>query len=266
VTALQGVLALAAILPASGGDVVIKSPQPAYELSLPVGYEPATPRETPPRYVRACGSETWTKISVTLIEGSKVLPQNLSGVTAEETLPCVPLPPDAKWSFSRLPWKGFDIGAVEYRAVVKDLPVIGVAVVLPLVSGSLTIIVSAPDPLEKECREDFREILSRVTKAPSPWHPPEYYQKIRTRELVGQAGVALLTLYPIAWLIFFRGHPMRAHWLRTGWLVAIAVLLFVPMTSPGETSLISNMLVNGIVPLLLLSFAARRVKMGLEMD
>ena len=264
-TALPGLLVAAALLSPAADDVVIKSPQPVYELSLPSGYAPTTPRELPARYVRSCGDEPWVRVSVTLVESSRVLTQNLAGVTAEETLPSVFLPPDAKWTFSRLPWKGFEIGAVEYHAVVKDLPVLGLAVVLPLLSGSLTIIVSAPDPLEKECREDFKAILSRITKAPTNWHPPEHYQKIRTREGVGLAGAALLGLYPVAWLIFFRGHPMRAHWLRTGWLTAVAVLLFVPMTSPGETSMISNLLVNGIVPLLLLSFAARRVKLGLEM-
>ena len=158
-----------------------------------------------------------------------------------------------------------DVGVVEYRAVVKNLPVIGLSAVLPLARNALTLTLYAPDPLEKEVREDFNEILSRITKASSDWRTPEEFRKIETIEMVGKAGTGLLALYPIVWLIFFRGFPMRAHWVRTAWFVLVAVLLFVPITSPGPTSLWCNLITNLFLPLLFISFAVRRVKLGIEM-
>ena len=161
-------------------------------------------------------------------------------------------------------WKDFDVASFEYRAVVKNLPVIGLAVVLPLINGHLTLMVYAPDPLEKECREDFSALLPRISKAPSNWHSTEYFQKVEMMNRVAIAGVVVLALYPIAWVIAFRGNPMRAHWLRTGWLVAAAVILFIPINSPGEMTLLCNLLVNAVVPAVLLLFAARRIKLAVD--
>ena len=48
--------------------------------------------------------------------------------------------------------------------------------------------------------------------------------------------------------------------------VKAAGLLFVPINSPGETSLVSNLLVNAVGPVILLLFAARRIKLGIELS
>jgi len=244
----------------------ISSSNPVYELSLPAGYVAVVPLETPARYIRSCGRESWARLSVVVVDSKEVLPQNVSGVRAEDVQSRVPFPPEAKWTFQPMRWKDFDIGSFEYRAVVKDLPVLGIAAVLPLQGGSLTILVYAPEPLEKECREEFGGIFARFTKAPTSWHSAEYYQQVRRMNRVAAAGGVMMVLYVVAWAIFFRDDPLRAHWLRTAWLVVNAVLLFLPITSPGEMTFTNNLAVNLMVPLVLLMFAARRIKVGIEMS
>jgi hypothetical protein len=249
---------------AAADDVVIKSPVPAYELTLPGAYQPTIPREEPFRYVRSCGRESWAKISVVLANGTKHLKQNPGGITMEEILPFVPLPPDAKPAFSTIPWRDLDIGVIEYRAVVKDLPVIGRSAVLPLQGNTLTLTVYAPDPLEKEMKDDFNIVLALISKTTTNWHTAAELRKIGTLETIGKTAAGLLALYPVAWVLFFRGNPLRLHWLRTGWLVVVAVLLFIPISSPGEYTIFSNPIVNGILSMTVLLFAARRIKMGIE--
>jgi hypothetical protein len=256
-------LAAALGLSIAPDGIPLRSQLPTYELSLPIGYRPVL-GESPARYVRSRGREPWAQVSVVITHGSTPLTQHPSGVKAADIFPYVPFPPDATSRFAPMMWKDFEVGSFEYRAVVKELPVIGLAVVLPLVNGYLTLMVYAPDPLEKECREEFASLLPRITLAPTNWHSPEHFQKIETLTRVGMAGVALLALYPIVWIIAFRGFPMRAHWLRTAWMVVAAVLLFVPINSPGEMTLICNLLVNALLPGLLLLFAARRIKMAVD--
>jgi hypothetical protein len=264
VTAL--VHSLLAFALAAADETPIHSVSPTYDLTIPSGYQQVTPRERPPRYVRPRGRESWELVSMLVVDSTAVLRQNLDGVQAEDFVSRVPFPPDAKWTFHPLRWKDFDTGSFEFRAVVKDMPVFGCAVVLPLLDGSVTIVAYAPETLQTECREELQGILARVTKAPSPWRSPEHFQKVRSMNRVSLGGVVLLLLYPIAWAVFFRDDPLRAHWLRTAWLVAVALLLFIPITSPGETTLINNLLLNAVMPVVLLLFAARRIKMGIELS
>ena len=201
-----------------------------------------------------------------MVDSTTALRQNPDGVQADEFVSRVPFPPDAKWTFHPLRWKEFETGSFEFRAVVKDVPVFGCSAVLPLLDGSVTILAYAPETLQSECREEFQGILARVTKAPSRWHSPEHFQKVRSMNGVSLGGAALLLLYLIAWAAFFREDPLRAHWLRTVWLGAVALLLFIPITSPGETTLTNNLLLNAVMPVVLLLFAARRIKMGIELS
>ena len=143
---------------------------------------------------------------------------------------------------------------------------IGLSTILPLTKKALRITIYAADPLEKEVRGDFEHLLSRITKFQTNWLTDQELKKISMMEKVSFAGAALATLYPIAWLIFFRGHPLAAHWLRTIWLFAIALVLFIPVTSPGPSSLESNLLVNALLPLFFLVMTVRRLKMGVDAD
>lgn len=242
----------------------MKSGSPSYEIRLPSGFEETATEEPLRRFIRFRGRDTWTKVTAVVASSLTVLPQPKSGIQPEDILPLIPLPPDAKWTFAPMKWKDFEIGSIEYRAVVNNLPVVGMATVLPMTTGTVTLLFSAPTPLEKECREEFAATLLGVIRAPTHWHSPEYYQKVRTLDRVGVAGLALVALYPMAWAVFFRGEPLRAHWVRTLWLAAAAVVLFIPISSPGDTTVINNMLVNGVLPVILLLFAARRIKLGIE--
>jgi hypothetical protein len=80
---------------------------------------------------------------------------------------------------------------------------------------------------------------------------------------MGAAG--MIVLYLVAWATLFREDPMRFHWLRTLWLAAAAVLLFLPITSPGEMTFINNVVVNLMIPMTLLLFVARRIKIAIEL-
>lgn len=245
--------------------VLLRSDAPAYEVTLPLDYE-IVPSESPTRYLRASGPEPWAKVSLSILAADRALPQPPQGLTSAELLALVPPPPDAKWTFSPLKWKDLELGVLEYRAVVKELPVIGLSTVLPLAGNALKITVYAPDPLEKEVREDFRHVIAGLTRTTTPWFTPAELKKIALLERIGMGGAAALGLYLLLWAVAFRGNPMRAHWIRTLWLAAAAVMFFVPISSPGPISAWSNLLVNAIAPLVLVMLVLRRVRMGLDID
>jgi hypothetical protein len=248
------------------GPIVLKSDDPFYDLTLPVGYEHVTPTENPPRYLRSAGREPWAKVSAQIVATAGPLPQNPKGITAEEIVALVSLPPNSTWTFSRKKWKEIEVGVLEYKGVVNDLPVLGLSTILPLTRKALRITVYAADPLEKEVREDFDLLLASISKATTDWFTDEALRRIERMEQVTLAGAVLAALYPIAWAIFFRGHPHTAHWLRIGWLLVIALLLFIPISSPAPNSLSSNLVVNGIVPLIYVMMAVRRLKAGIDGD
>jgi len=274
VNLIVSLLALAALHGAAQSTVaqpdqtrrVLRSDDPSYELTLPSGYATTFPAESPARYVRPSGREDWAKISTIVAPTSGVLKQNPNGITAEEMLPLVSLPPNATWTFSRIPWKNFEVGVIEYRADLNNLRIIGLSTILPLARKALRITVYAPDPLEKELRDDFQVLCSTIAKTETNWFTPEELNKINLMEKVTIAGGVLAVLYPVAWIIFFRGHPLAAHWLRTIWLFAIAVLLFTPITSPGPTSVASNLVVNALLPLMCVTLTIRRLKLGIDAD
>lgn len=246
-------------------DRTYRSEVPRYVLQMPAAFEHTETKLNYRKFIHSCGRDVWEQVTATLTHGASALAQNSSGtVTLEEILPFVTLPPDAKPQFSTMPWKNLDIGVIEYQAVVKNLPVIGLCVVLPLKEKALTLHVYAPTPLEKEARADFTEILARITETRTNWYTVQDLATMKTMDLVGKAGVAVLLLYPVAWLVFFRGDAMRAHWARVAWLAVAAVLLFIPVTSPGPTTMLNNLVVNAVMPFVLLAFLIRRVKLGID--
>lgn len=251
----------AGLLAQAAQDIKLESQDPAYVVTLPKGYE-QVPGES--RYFRPFGRELWYRINLSFAAAPGPLVQNPSGITSPEVLPFVALPPDAVSTFSTMKWKDFDIGVVEYSAVVKDIPVIGLAVVLPLKGKALTISVSGPTTLEKETREDFKEIFSRIGGTATNWFTEEEIQNMLLLDLAGKAGAGLFALYPVVWALFFRGHPMRAHGLRIVWLFATALLLFVPVTSSGPTTVLNNLITNAVLPCAMILFAVRRIKLGIE--
>jgi hypothetical protein len=250
---------------AAADDTPIHGEKPTYELSLPSGYRPTSPRETPPRFIRPRGREPWELVSVVISDNISVLRQNPDGVKPDDVLSCVPFPPGATWTFAPLHWKEFDIASYRYQGVIKDVPIVGFAVVFPLRDGTLTLLVYAPETLESQCREEFDGLFPRVIKAPTHWHSPEHHQKVRTMNLVTMGAAGLIVLYLVGWGVLFREDPMRLHWLRTFWLVACAVLLFLPISSPGEMTFTNNVVVNLMIPMVLLLFVARRIKMAIEL-
>jgi hypothetical protein len=245
-------------------EIVVKSEVPAYEVRLPAGFEHTEPKEFPRRYVHFCGRSMWENVSAVLASGEGPLAQNPAGITLEDIRPFLNLPPDSKTLFYTMKWNTLDVGVVEYRAVEKNLPMVGLCIVLPLQDKALTLTVSAPTPLEKEMRADFKELLSRIGGTKVNWYTAEELGTMKTMDLIGKAGAAVLLLYPVGWALFFRGDPMRGHWVRVAWLMAAAVLLFLPTTSPGPTTALNNLVVNAVLPTLIVSLVVRRVKMGID--
>jgi hypothetical protein len=248
------------------GPIVLKSDVPFYDLTLPVGYAVAVPVEDPPRYIRSAGSEPWAKVNARFTAMASSLPQNPAGITAEEIVALVSPPPNATWTFCRKKWKELEIGVIEYHAVVNDLPVIGLSTILPLARKGLRVTVYAADPLEKEVRDDFELLVSGISKTETNWFTDEALGKIAAMEKVTLAGAVVAGLYPVAWAIFFRGRPLSGHWLRTGWLLAVALLLFIPISSPAPSSMSSNLVVNALIPVLYVMMSVRRLKLGIETD
>jgi hypothetical protein len=246
-------------------DTPIQGDKPVYEVSLPSGYRPVSPRETPARYVRPRGREAWELVSVVVTDSTTVLTQKPDGIGPQDVVSCVPFPPGASWTFTPRRWKDFDIGSYRYQGVVTGMSVVGFAVVFPLRDGTLTILVYAPETLEAQCQEEFEGIFARVIKAPSHWHSAEHYQRVRLMNQVTMGAAVVIVLYLVAWAVLFRGDPLRLHWLRIAWLAVAAVLLFIPITSPGEMTFTNNVVVNLMLPMVFLLFIARRIKMGIEM-
>ena len=112
-----------------------------------------------------------------------------------------------------------------------------------LLAATLSVILTGA-PIAVRAQQP---VIGLITKTETNWFTDEELRKISTMEKVTIGGAALAALYPIAWSIFFRGHPLVAHWFRTIWLFAIALLLFIPITSPGPASLESNLFVNALL-------------------
>jgi hypothetical protein len=251
----------------TAGDNIVRSEVPRYVVKFPASFKLVEARERSRRFVHSCGRADWELVTATLVPASTPLTQNPSGtVTLEEMLPFVSLPPDSKTLFYTMKWNNLDVGVIEYQAVEKNLPLIGLSVVLPLQGHALTLTVSAPTPLEKEARADFQEILSRISETRVGWYTAEERGTMKTLDLVGKAGLAVLLIYPVAWALFFRGDLMRGHWVRVAWFALAAILLFAPITSPGPTTILNNLVVNALVPLLLVTLVVHRVKLGIDED
>jgi hypothetical protein len=246
-------------------DNVVKSELPRYVIRFPSSFKHTETLENSRKFVHSCGRADWEQVTAALVHASTPLTQNPSGtVTLEEMLPFVSLPPDSKTFFYTMKWNNIDVGVIEYQAIEKNLPTVGICVVLPLQAKAITLTVSAPTPLEKEARADFKEILSQVTETRVAWYTTDQLGTMKTLDLVGKAGLAVLLLYPVGWALFFRGDPMRGHWVRVAWFALAAILLFVPISSPGPTTFLNNLVVNALVPLLLVTLLVRRVKMAID--
>ncbi len=243
----------------------IRGKEPEYEITLPEAYASITTPEPRKRYERAAGPEAWAKLRVSLAPAPRPVPQHPEGPKANELRALAEVPENAACDFTRVRWKDLDIGAFEYRAVQRDLQMFGLSAVVPLAEKALVVTVSAPEPLEKEVRMDLAGIVASI-QGKSNWYGPDTFETIRRYDLAEKAGLTLIAVYVIAWAVFFRGHPFRAHWLRTGWLVLIGLLLFTPLMSPGDASAIHLLLVNGTVAGLSVAMAIRRVKLAIDLD
>src|SRR5262245_7968171 len=76
-------------------EIVIKSEMPAYQVRLPSTYVNSEPKEIPRRYLHQCGRDPWEKVHAVLSHGAGPLEQNPAGITQEDILPFVTLPPDS---------------------------------------------------------------------------------------------------------------------------------------------------------------------------
>src|SRR5687767_7183738 len=74
-------------------EIIVKSETPAYVVRLPETFYNTEAKEFPRRYVHSCGREPWEKVSAVLVHGDGPLTQNPAGITLEEILPFVTLPP-----------------------------------------------------------------------------------------------------------------------------------------------------------------------------
>ena len=258
------IVAFGGLWPTGTDEPVVTCKNPACEIILPSGYREILPRKQVMRFTRTSGPETWAKITATVAPAPEALPQR-SGVSSDQILPLLGLPADAQETFRTRAWHDLDIGLIEYRAVADDLRVFGISTVLPLANKGLIITVWAPDPLEKEVRDDFSAVLFRIAHFQTNWHTPEELRRMDLLDRIGWGGAGLLAAYPLAWIFLFRGHPMRLHWLRIGWMGLAAVMLFLPITSPGGMGSHGVLFQAILTPVILLSLIARRLKMAIEL-
>ena len=236
---------------------------PSFELNLPTAYQAVDSKEEPRSWRRPAGPEAWAQVTFRLGTAAGPMAQPAGAPTIEGLRPLAALPKVARPLFVQTRWKNFDLGAFEYKAVVKDLPVFGLTTAVPVEDSAVLLTVEAPEPLEKEVREDFRAILASL-QGSTLWVTEEEQRRERSALWIEGGGLGVLGLYAIAWVFFFRGDLLRAHWARTIWLAVAGVALFVPLTMTSDMS-IRRLSLSLMLPMALFGLAARRIKLAIDL-
>lgn len=261
---LRWILTLLLLSPLLAGEAQEKQVADSdIAIPLPVDFKL---HEEGPKYrvmKRSLGIEAWAKIRVETRKLDGLLAQPVGASVPEDLLPLIPFLQNAKLSYQQQNWHEFSLGVYEYRRVEDNLPIVGYATILPFSPNSVGLLVSAPEPFEKEMKQEFLTALG-AARGETAWIGAELRQKHQRATGVAQAGMGLLILYWIVWFLFFRGRPFLAHLLRTIWLSLVALLLFTPLTMPTESSFFTNLAMNLLGPLVILSFVIRRIKMAVE--
>lgn len=239
------------------GPLTVTYTDPPLQLTLPRGYRPGKDRLYASLWERAAGSADWERVRFAILPGDRPLAQNealLPSAIAKMAL----LTPEAPARPLKEPWGEFLIEGAEVRFIRDDLPCFGLAVVLPLEPRSATLLVFAPEPLEKEVRLDLKAIVLSARGSTS-WKTAGELRRLKRGEYAAYAGAGLAGAYFILWLAFFRGQPLRAHALRTLALAAIGVIFFLPAVFGHGWGLWGV-----IAGIFFISLVVRRVKLAIE--
>jgi multidrug transporter EmrE-like cation transporter len=165
-------------------------------------------------------------------------------------------------TFVKQSWRNFTLGTFEVRGEIDGLSNVGEATIIPFESGAVELYVSAPEPHEKDAKQDFLTVLG-AARGETNWISADVRRKAQLANGIMWAGYGLALLYLPCWALFFRGQFMRLHGFRTIWQIAAGILIFIPLTmSTGESGGFN--LVGYFFSLALLGFAARRIKLGIE--
>ncbi len=240
-------------------ELVIDHPDPAFRTRLPRGYRMVRDERGDFHYERPTGSADWERIRVRLYPGPAEVAQD------------GPLPPPGEISRPaglaagtavagfKAEWMEFKVDAEEARYIdrEKNLEITAYFARVPLASRSVTIGAFAPRVLEKEARQDFLWAL-RNLEGRTNWATGAERNRRREASLLVYGGLGAMGAYLLAWLLFFRGQPMKAHLFRTLFLVLIALAFMAAMVRGG------GMLYLLVPSLLYLSLAGRRLKMAIE--
>lgn len=254
---LAVLLSCAAVQEPDEGPTTIANPDPPFQVTLPRGYRPGKDRVYLSLWERAAGSADWERVRFAIVPGERTLAQD-EPILAKAVAKTALLPPEAETRALQESWDEFSVAGAEARFVREGMPCFGIAVALPLEPRSATLLVFAPEPLEKEVRLDLKAILLSA-RGKTNWVTAEERRKARRGEYAAYAGAGLAALYFLAWMAFFRGQPLRAHLLRTLALGAIAVVFFLPAVFGHGWGIWGV-----IAAVFFISLVVRRVKLAIE--
>jgi hypothetical protein len=239
---------------------VIVLTDPPSEITLPIAYQ----RTVSDEIFRQVGPESWTRVRFRYRAATGPLSQPTGALAQASVEPLVRLPKDAAVTFEARPWKEYQSGWFLSRHVVGTLPTLELQAVIPLHPKALLLTLEGAEALEKEMRSDLDLILAALNGR-SAWKTPAMIERERTADRLDLAGLALAGIYLPAWIFAFRAHFMRAHWIRVAWLTLAALALLSPALMRTEIGLY-QVAVNLALPLALLGFAGRRLKLAVEYD
>lgn len=237
--ALSGAEGLAPQEPPPQSPLIKHTPQ-TFEFLPPAGYE-RTPAGVLPedvhrffqyRFERRAGSAEWEVIRL-VVDASRrpegpdplldpLLLQQLIFTREAEKATVSNLVPTTRQEKR----EGIPMRTTEVQFTRDSTPFVALGAVIATEPKVIFVAVSATASpgLVETMRADFARAMTAL-KLPSKFLPAEEIARISSQcRALGVVALALGALYPLCWLLFFRGSAGGLHWLRVAWLAAVTIL------------------------------------------
>ncbi len=122
--------------------------------------------------------------------------------------------------------EGIPMRTTEVQFTRDSTPFVALGAVFATEPKAIFVAVGAPSSpgLVETMRADFARAMTAL-KIPSKFLPAGEIARISSQcRILGVVALALGALYPLCWVLFFRGSAGGLHWLRVAWLAAVTIL------------------------------------------
>jgi hypothetical protein len=245
--------------PPADPELVFESGDGSFRTRLPRGYRLVKDERKEFHYERAAGTAEWERVHFRSYPGGGEVPQDDPPPGPGELARPASLPSDARFTAGRESWSEFGIPteAARYVDRERNLEMTAFFARVPLSPRAATLATFAPRVMEKEALLDLRGMLQAL-EGRTNWQTASQRERQRRSTWLRVAGFGAMGAYFVVWLLFLRGHPMKAHLFRTLSLGSIALLFLGTMVYSG------GMLYLLVPCLFYFSMAGRRMKIGIE--